>query len=326
MIKDYIEIVDVTSPDHHIFYCNDSPKEISISLFGECNMNCLFCIGNQRHNVRSPDNFDNVIEIVKNEIIRTDKQSISIVVYGGELFHDGIKDATFVQYKKLVDTINEFSVQHNKLISWTLSTNLVHKKRDRVLKFLKDVRIDRLCSSFDFEQRFTNKKLLDTFIDNVKWYTNQQINLSFGFILFNPNIDAFYNNHRLIDVFNWLYERFPIYFDYYHPTNRDTNIVDEVKIGRFLIWLDQHYPNIKTLCDLRNKNHKTSCPATFIIDEIPTRCCDFVKTAKKYAIKKQCFACPYSNVCSHPCIRIMSNSTDCFVKMYYEYLDSKQTH
>lgn len=323
MIKDYIEIINVDS-DHHVFYQQNTTKEISISLFGECNMNCEFCIGNQRHNIKSPDNFDNVIAIVKDEIIKTDKNDISIVVYGGELFHDGINDCIFEQYKKLINSINRFTKTVGKNINWTLSTNLVHKNRERVLQLLNDVGIDHLCSSFDFEQRFTNHKLLDRFIDNVKWYTDQGIQLSFGFILFNPNIQAFYNNHPLLSVFNWLYTNYPIYFDYYHPTNRDASLVDENTIGRFLIWLDQHYPNIKTLCDLRNRNHHTSCPATFIIDGVATRCCDFVKVAKKYAIKKQCFSCSYSKICSHPCIRIMSNNSDCFVKIYYDYLQTKQ--
>ena len=320
MIKDYIKIIDVTSSDHHIFYDKHTPKEISVSLFGECNMNCQFCIGNQRHNIKCPVNFDNIIQLINNEISKTDKHEISVVLYGGELFHDGIKDETFDQYYKLITNVTEHATNCSKLISWTISTNLVHKKRERVLAFLKTVNINSLCSSFDFKQRFANKKLLDTFIDNVKWYHQHGISLSFGFILFNANIDAFYNNDGLITIFNWLYSNFPIYFDYYHPTNRDTNVVDEETIGKFLIWLDQHYPNIKTLCDLRNKIHKTSCPATFIIDGYATRCCDFSTIAKQYAIKKQCFSCKYNKDCSHPCIRIMSNNSNCFVKMYYDYL------
>lgn len=322
MIKDYIEIVDITSSDNHVFYQPNTPKEISISLFGECNMNCEFCIGNQRHGIRCPDNFDHVIALANAEIAKTDKHMISVVLYGGELFHDGIKDSTFDQYRQLVSSITEFANKSNKSIQWTISANLVHKKRDRVLALLKDLNINSLCSSFDFEQRFTNEKLLQTFLDNVQWYTDHQINLSFGFILFNANINAFYNKHRLLPIFDQLYEKYPIYFDYYHPTNRDTNIVDEKTIGEFLIWLEQHYPNIKTLTDIRNKNHRTGCPATFIIDNVATRCCDFKIVAKKYAIKKQCFNCQYSNVCCHPCIRVMSNSSDCFVKIYYDYLES----
>ena len=323
MIKDYMKIVDISSRDNHIFYDQNSTKEISISLFGECNMSCQFCIGNQRHKVRCPQSFDHTIELAKHEIIKTDKSTISVVVYGGEIFHDGIKDSTFDQYCDMIEQLRLCAAINNKQISFTLSTNLVHKKRDRVRAFLQNVNITSLCSSFDFEQRFTKPKLIETFIDNVQWYSECGIQLSFGFILFPANINSFYNGHPLMPIFDSLYSKYPIYFDYYHPTNRDTSIVDERTIGQFLIWLDTHYPNIKTLTDLRNKRHKTSCPATFIIDGVATRCCDFNSTAKKYAINKQCFSCKYSNVCSHPCIRIMSNSKDCFVKMYYDYLEQK---
>lgn len=322
MIKDYIHINNQVS-DRHIFYDQNTYKEISISLFGECNMKCEFCIGNQRHKVHCPHDFETTIAAAKKEIENTNKKDISIVLYGGELFHDGIKDKTFVQYKRLIDQLTQFTISVNKTISWTISTNLVHKKRERVLAFLESVNIDRLCSSFDFEQRFTNPKLLETFLDNIQWYDQQGIDLCFGFILMNANINSFCNNHKLIPIFDWLYSRYPIYYDYYHPTNRSAEIVDERTIGQFLIWLDNHYPNIETLQNLRNKKHKTCCPATFIIDGVATRCCNFPLVAKQYAIKKQCFSCQYKNVCSHPCIRIMSNSSDCFVKMYYEYLDAK---
>ncbi len=322
MIKDYIHINNQVS-DHHIFYHKNTPKEISISLFGECNMRCEFCISNQRHNVKCPNNFDSTICAAQTEIENTDKNEISIVLYGGELFHDGIKDKTFDNYQNIITQLSSFASKVNKKISWTLSTNLVHKKRNRVLTFLNNVGINKLCSSFDFEQRFTNPKLLETFLDNIQWYDQQGIDLCFGFILMNANINSFCNNHKLIPIFDWLYSRYPIYYDYYHPTNRSAEIVDERTIGQFLIWLDNHYPNIETLQNLRNKEHKTCCPATFIIDGVATRCCNFPLVTKQYAVKKQCFSCQYKNVCSHPCIRIMSNSSECFVKMYYEYLDAK---
>lgn len=322
MIKDYIHI-DNSVSDHHVFYNQNTYKEISISLFGECNMKCEFCIGNQRHGVHCPRDFRATITAAKKEIENTNKKDISIVLYGGELFHDGIKDETFVQYKHLIDQLNRATTSVDKTISWTISTNLVHKKRERVLAFLKSVNIDRLCSSFDFEQRFTNARLLEKFLDNVRWYDNQGIKLSFGFILMRANITSFYNDHQLIPVFDQLYSKYPIYYDYYHPTNHDLEIVDEKTIGHFLIWLENHYPNIQTLQNLRSKKHKTCCPATFIIDGVATRCCNFPLAAKQYAIKKQCFSCQYKNICSHPCIRIMSNSSDCFVKMYYDYLEHK---
>ena len=319
VIKDYIKIVDPKT-DKHIFYDVTTSKEISISLFGECNLNCQFCIGNQRHNIRCPQNFDNVLDLVKTEITKTPKNDISIVLYGGELFHDGISDDTFKQYSQLIKQIRLFAGKQNKHISFTLSTNLIHRKRQRVLDLLADVGIDQLCSSFDFEQRFTNPKLLQTFLQNVEFYTKNNIKLAFGFILMKDNIDAFYNNHRYLQIFDYLYSKYPIYFDYYHPTNKDAAIVDEEDIGRFLIWLDTHYPNIKTLCDLRNHQQKTCCPATFIIDGIATHCCNFSQTAKQYAIKKQCMSCQYKNICSHPCIRLMSKNEHCFVQMYYDHL------
>ena len=57
---------------HH----KNTPKEISISLFGECNMRCEFCIGNQRHNVQCPSNFNSTICAAKTEIENTDKKKM----------------------------------------------------------------------------------------------------------------------------------------------------------------------------------------------------------------------------------------------------------
>ena len=72
MIKDYIHINNQVS-DRHIFYDQNTYKEISISLFGECNMNCEFCIGNQRHKVHCPHDFETTIAAAKKEIENTKK-------------------------------------------------------------------------------------------------------------------------------------------------------------------------------------------------------------------------------------------------------------
>lgn len=290
-------------------------------------MRCSFCIEHNRHSVKVPENFDYIVPLVERVLQSTNKKQISFVIYGGELFHDGIKQSTFDQYVILFDNLKQLVSKYNKTCTFNLTTNLVHKKRQRVLDLLHKLNITRLHCSFDLADRFTNDKLLSTFIDNVQWYANNGIQIVIGFIANQSNIDQFYSNGKLVQTFNELYSKYPVYFDYYHPTNSNSKIVDERTLAQFLIFLDKNYPNIVTLQNYRD-NHahnvtKTCCPACFIIDnKLIQYCCDFPSVAKTYALKKQCMLCEYEDRCMHPCIRIMNNDSYCFVKQYFKYLDN----
>ena len=332
MYKDYIRINNASQSDkmteRHLFYDERSIKEISISLFGECNMMCDFCIGNMRHGIKCPDTFDHVIRHVRTVVANTSKSKFNIILYGGELFHDGIKDSVFGRYEQLVKDIRQIVEDNNKVCDVLFSTNLVHKNTTRVVDLLHRCNIDTINCSFDLDQRFTRPALLARFLKNVDFYQQQGFKLSIGFILTKQNIEQFYSQGPLLKHFDNLYQKHTIYFDYYHPNNRDDSIVDEDEIGAFLCYLDKHYPNIATLQEFKKRiqssNSGCSCPASFIIDDVLIeQCCDFKQVARKYASIKKCFECRYKTMCSHPCIRMMSNGSSCFVKIYYDYLFEK---
>lgn len=322
---DYIPIFTDTDVNHKYYNVNGQ-QEISISLFGECNMKCDFCITSQRRNKACID----TIQKIKHDVIRiictNPKHRFQICVYGGELMHDGITDQIFDQYFDLIHSIKIVADKCHKDVQFNIGTNCVHTKRDRVLKLLNDLNIDQLYTSFDFVGRFKSTKQVDRFVDNVNWYKDHDINVNISFIASSDNINVLMNDtsNKLVEIFNRLYQNFTIMFDYCYPTETIQK-VSEKEMTRFVIWLYDHYPNIITLQDIINGEGTCDCPAIFIAeDNITYQCCDFKTKAVQYSQLKRCDQCDYNLQCGRHCIRLYNDDSSCFVKALRDYISDRE--
>lgn len=328
-MKDYIPIITQFN-ENHILIDNDSNKELSISLFGECNMKCEFCIQNIRHSYRARDvDWDKVIGDVEIVFKNISRKAVTIVLYGGELFHDGIKQNTFDHYYDLLNRINALAIKYNKTVEYHVASNLVHSDTQRVIKLLQTFNINSLYCSFDFKQRFHSNKQLETFLSNIDTYS-KYFKIVVGVTCTKANIDCLIDHKDpIIDVFDDLYSRFPIVFDYYHCNGSSYNDVTEDQLVDFFKYLYINYRNVATIQELidsfHNGNGRCQCPASYIIDGVLiNQCTDFNTTLKKYVFNKHCFVCQYNKICVHRCPRIMSNYKSCHLKAIYQMIDSDQ--
>jgi len=315
MVKDIIRI-------HHPFLDTSTPLEVSICLFTQCNMHCDFCL--QRYQKRSGLGANTIALTIQalNETYRlTDRQTINVMIYGGELFHDGIK--SFDQYDTLVGAINEYSSQYNKKSNILFASNCVHTKTERVLQFLNKHNIKHLNCSYDSVGRFATENQKQTFLRNIDYYKAHGIDITIGVTLTQQNIRTIIDGDS---TFDFLYHNYSIVFDYYHPINNDSP-VDEKLLAEFLIFCQQHYPAILSLQSLVDSTVKhgigCSCPAIFIVQGMVQKpCCDFAEDLKTYIKNKQCFSCSYFRSCPHKCINLMRNNVDCHLKIFFDYVHS----
>lgn len=325
---DFIPIVQQVPNTTHAFYDVNSIQEISVSLFGQCNMKCDFCITHQRKSKFSIKTLKTIQHNITNTIMTNPKQRFQICLYGGELFHDGITDNAFKHYKSLIANIEKVGQRCGKQIQFNITTNCIHSKRDRVVDLLKSCNINTLHCSFDFQGRFHTSTQLQTFVDNVYFY-KQHFNVVIGFILSTENMNVLINDRdsEIVNTFNKLYNDFDVVFDYCYPTDT-IKPPTESQLGDYVIWLYNHYGNIKSLSDITSGKLTCSCPSVFIIEDNDpiTNCCDFDDTIERYIMLKRCNKCYYRLRCLHPCVRLFSNDQECHIKRLFDYIKNNSMY
>lgn len=292
--------------------------EIIVTLFEYCPLNCKFC--NQDHSsLEGIDTIVQKIDIVKEVIKKTPRDSYSVHFMGGEVFADGLPPKVYTDYQYLCWELDRWATEENIDLEICFTSNMVFNDTQEIDNLLM-ISDPTLITSFDPAARF-NKETLEIFKTNVKQYKNHI--KSVNVIMTKPTIEKFMSGD--VEFFNYLYEHFDIYFDYYTPEkNMKTFIPNDIQLRDFMVYMLKHYPKALPFADYTSKTKKQmSCMDTVTI--MPNgsygACTVLLKDFKNVSINKQemeqewfeqynCLECKHFQYCSMGCF--LSNHMQSF--------------
>lgn len=330
MSKLCIPIIQQNKQIKGLFYSKATTQEISIALFGECNLRCTFCVDNRRHMSKcNPEHFKHTTKLVEKILATTEKKHIEFRIYGGELFQDKFDDSIFEAYDVFLCTITKLCRDYDKTYKLQFASNLMHKNTERVLKLLNKHNCT-LYGSYDIVGRYTKQYQIDLFVNNALYYQKQLPNRFYvSFVASPDNINSILTRSNLY-TFDTLYRHCSICFDYCNDNGVGTKEVDEDKLSDFVVYMIDHYPNIINIQDFKtclkapSKALMMSCPIAFIIENrLIFNCCNHKQVSTQYVENKHCFQCKYYSICPHYCPRLMSKYHGCHIKKAFEYIESK---
>lgn len=328
-MKLYIPIVNQHRQIKGLFYNKNSIQEISIALFGDCNLRCSFCIDNQRFQSKpdqhcSEDYFKYTLQLIEKVLLTTEKSKIDFRFYGGELLQDKFSDNIFEAYDWLFSKTIDLCKQYNKDYRLQISSNLIFKNKQRVLALLNKYNII-LYASFDLVGRYTKQSQIDLFLDNCQFFNDQLKEFTISFVASYDNIKAIKEKGENFSTFNFLYQNYRICFDYCNDNGR-IHEVNESLLSDFCLFLCKAYPSILNIQELKQcylhmeDSLRASCPIAFIIqNKLLFNCCNHDQISQDYANRKHCLSCEYFLNCPHYCQRLLHKYSDCHIKAVYDY-------
>ena len=315
--------------------------EIIVTLFEQCNMSCKFCA--QDHNSKVGmdtirDKLPQVKQAIKN--MSATREMFSVHFMGGEVFSDLVPDSCFDDYRYIADELQAWSKENNYDVEICFTTNFVYERTDRLQKLLDDCPQIKLLTSYDPSGRFGIGQL-NLFKKNVVQF--ETYIKSANVIMTKPNIDKFLKGD--IPFFDYLYERYDIYFDYYTPEkNRHMMTPNDVQLRDFMIHMVDNYPNCLPFKDYPSKIKKRmTCQDTFtILPSGDAGGCTILlsqdlnnwKPTKKEMEQKwfdeyNCLECPHFQRCSMGCflsnhLKSFRTQEACWLAEVYDYVDDKK--
>lgn len=317
-------------------------QEIIISLFTECNLACSFC-GDRARELEKFSveglqlRLNNLEKIIKSGILNN-VETISIKLFGGELFQDKFDDSVFDKYSWFITRVEQ--LLYDKKVEWAVSTNFVFKKYQRVFDWLKKHNIDLRCS-FDFEGRYTKPWQLECFLNNLKLAKENSLSPKIAIVLTKSVILSIKNRAGLYKVFEQLYKDYLIAFDYYDDITlipKDEAIkqignplefnLTEEDIGQFLVDIKDQFPLVENIIALRqslqqDKQHQHCSHGLTITHKIYWECCNMDAVYKEFIKNKQCFNCQYYAQCLGTCNRIFYRNAYCHLKHFYDAISKE---
>ena len=302
--------------------------EIAITLFNDCNLNCKFCWGlsqtspyfNEKAIVRMANDCCNVL-------CNVNEQKITVALMGGEVLQDKFTDEQFLVYEKFCDLVLETASEIGKTVRFTLASNLIFKKRERVLNLLKKYNFT-INGSFDLVGRYDNPKLVSLFISNVDWLRDNGIDVGVSFVAHKSNIKALKNRESFIEEFDYLYNNYDMFFEYYTTVGVEEFDVTEEEVADFLKFLHIHYPKMKQVesFDQSFANKRCDCiecqRTVWISDYVDNCDGNFLENYKSVIQEKGCLSCKHLRYCVGVCSRIFKGNKFCFLRDYYDHLES----
>lgn len=328
--------------------------DVTVTLFNRCNLNCPFCYLNGLEDRKNDYkiNYDILVKRAKEQISTYPYDDIELKLLGGELFGDDVPDESFEQYYNFVKEIYDYTVELNKHLLVYFTTNLVHKNVDRVKKLLN--KIDnligcevKLCSSFDFFNRFHTKEQLELFKMNIENYFNRicKINVLADKNLYNMFINNINYDDEKVNYFKYLYDNFFISLGNIVPINNIVGLNNEEKATIYKYFVD-NFPKVYPIMKLfYNGGEIRDMHCMPIKNEIKsngevTLSCFFQnyyklklnidrdKLEMKAIQKRGCLKCEYYNMCVLPClygayITDIPENEVCYLKQTIEYIRSK---
>lgn len=323
-------------------------SEIVCCLFEHCNLSCVFCP--QDHNSIVGANRDDILKKVPTiyNYINNNKRSkyFSIQIMGGELFSDKWIDNQFlIIYEDFIKEIGKY-VDKNKEVVYNFVTNLCFQNENLVLDFLNRNNL-KFSISYDPYGRF-NPKDLNIFKNNLILFKDKIHMISL--VQTKQNMKAIINGD---DVFNYLYEKYPVHFDHLLPstgTKIDRTLMPkESEVLEFYKCLVDRYPKSINILPFTNgeNNNKMSCTrgnsltimpdgsipkgcsGSVLLKEYNTKDLGDTKIIENWVNKYNCFECEYFQRCPMTCFiksdfkHIEEDVDECVFKSTFKYHDKK---
>lgn len=318
--------------------------EIIVTLFEFCDLHCLFC--NQDHSsIEGIDSVKSKIHpIIKSieDLQSRGKDNFEIHIMGGEVFSDKLPDSIFDDYAALVDNIRHYSRDEGVPIEVSFVTNFIFNKKQRVKHFLTTNDI-KVFTSYDPAGRFT-KETFEIFKQNVVEFTPmiQSVNC----IMTKQNIQRFMKGQ--VDFFDYLYDNFPIYFDYYTPERHYNELIPaDVELRDFIKCMLVEWPECLPFKDFTSRQKKNmTCMDTYTImpDNRFGRCTILLdksvedvqpinliplkpKLEQQWFDEYNCLECEHFDRCSLGCflsnhIKGGRTQKECWLKQVYDFVDA----
>ena len=235
-------------------------SEVELHLFELCNLRCHFC--GQDHDDKT--GFDGILDkiIPVNDFITNNfKKKHILNIMGGEIFNDELPDSFFGDYFTLANTIHLHakSLGHHCTFNWV--TNLIFNKSSRVSDFLDKLSSEgitwNISTSYDFAGRKNSLWNLETFKTNLETFKSRVFTV--GFVLTKVSIRQLLNQNDTF--FDYLYQNYPLYFDYYVPENGANVLMpSDQEILEAYLYIAKKYPQINPVKDLlENESNKMTC-------------------------------------------------------------------
>lgn len=304
-------------------------QEVVVSLFGECNLRCVFCYDSERFGERATvDGIRRRLELFREALTHVTRPHIDMKVFGGELFQDKFGVEIWHAYDEFFGGVTEMASKAGKRLSLYVATNLQYSScEDRALDLIAKYGI-KVRGSFDFVGRFTKTSQIERFFKNAKSFIAQDIPFELAFVATKPNIDAIM--HPTADfaheVFGWFYEYSKVQFDFYNDVGVEGYSVTEAELFAFFRYLAVHYPKISTVAE-RVRNYEQGfanyryCNRGIWIDRIvQSSCCDFKAKTEEFITNKGCLTCEYFPLCTGSCVRVFASEAECWIRLFFDWL------
>lgn len=323
-------------------------SEIELHLFELCNLRCHFC-GQDHDDKTGFDVILNKIDPVKEFISSNQRKNHILNIMGGEVFNDELPDSILDDYLKLTLEVHRHaeSIGHHCTFNWV--TNLIFNKTERIKEFLDQLTTAgvtwNISTSYDFAGRKTSLWSMETFRRNLDSFKGRVFTV--GFVLTKPAI-----RHLIAqkdEFFDYLYQNYPLYFDYYVPENgANLNMPSDAEILEGFLYIAKNYPEISPVKDLiKNEQNKMTCYSlnklTLLPDgkEVKCRYLDYKDGQFKNTVdyssneniiqshldENQCLSCEWFDRCSFRCFVQADWATrqkmdTCLFKIFFEKVSS----
>lgn len=313
--------------------CSD--QEIVVSLFGECNLRCVFCYDAERFDERATvEGIKRRLVLVEEAIKHVNRPHLDVKVFGGELFQDKFGDEIWDAYERFFSALERLAKQYGKTLSIFVASNLNYWScAPKVLELIRNHHI-MIRGSFDFVGRFTKPEQVERFFKNGKELVVNGIPFELAFVATKPNITAIMNPEtiepKLLMVFDWFYYYSTVQFDFYNDVGVEGYTVTEHELFEFFKYLHQHLPKVLTVAT-RVANFKSGfvnyryCNRGIWVDQIvQSACCDFKGQTTKFVENKGCLTCEHFPYCTGSCVRVFADDSECCIRLFFDWLANEK--
>ena len=312
-------------------------QEVVISLFGECNLRCVFCYDAERFDERATvAGIMRRLALFKEAMVHITRPKIDVKVFGGELFQDKFRDDIWDAYDQFFIGLEESAKVYGKELNIYVATNLQYTdiSTNKVLDLITRHAI-KVRGSFDFVGRFTKESQVARFWKNASWLFLSDIPIELAFVATKPNIEAILHpsDDLAHQIFEWFYNYSKVQFDFYNDVGVDGYTVSEMELFEFFKFLHLHYPKISTVAErVRNFNDGYTnyryCNRGIWIDRIiQPSCCDFKAKTEEFIRNKGCLTCEHFTYCTGSCVRVFASESECWIRKFFDWLkDGKENN
>lgn len=234
-------------------------SEIEVRLFDYCNLKCSFC-SVKTDSKEGLDTIRDKAYLIVDWIKQSPLNSHRVSIMAGELFQDGLPEHVWDDYYFLVKYVQDYCKLHGQELRVNFVTNLIFQENvprlQRLIKRLgENVFIspsyDLSGRGLDINRTLTFKRNIETFKDRID---------GIGFVLTRPTIKKLFKTAKTDKYFNYLYQTFPIYFDYFTPeVNVEKMLPSEEEMLQAYEFIAENYPNIEPIHSLLEGRGKMTC-------------------------------------------------------------------